>query len=116
MDRGRIFTELTERNALRREAGLPLLDMREEFDRAVAVERWREWQAVVEAHADMREAIRQRIQSERQAQGRTMESVGGRWAVRVLADREFEEALARLGHVKPPLASKHLTSYGGATD
>ena len=37
MDKAKIFTELTLRNAVRREAKLPLLDMRVEFDHAVEV-------------------------------------------------------------------------------
>jgi len=44
-----IFTELTRRNAVRRQAQLPLLDMRDEFDRAVE---FTHWQAVCEEHAD----------------------------------------------------------------
>ena len=39
MDRAAIFTEITRRNALRREAGLPLLDVRQEFAHGVAVAR-----------------------------------------------------------------------------
>ena len=37
MDRAVIFTEITRRNAARRRACLPLLDVREKSDRAVAL-------------------------------------------------------------------------------
>jgi hypothetical protein len=116
MDRAAIFTELTERNALRREAGLPLIDMRREFDRAVALERWREWEDTVARFADLREAIRQDVLSEYRAQGRTMDSVGGRWLVRTRADREFEEVLRQRGFCKPPLPTRHPVAYGKAAD
>jgi hypothetical protein len=52
MDKAAIFTELTRRNALRREAGLPLLDVRQEFDHGVAKARWEEYQVVCDAHAE----------------------------------------------------------------
>ena len=42
VDRATTFTELPRRNAVRREAKLPLLDMRAEFDHEVEVAAWRE--------------------------------------------------------------------------
>ena len=50
VDKAAIFAELTERNALRREAKLPLLDLRDEFEHAVSLALWDEaW----EKHADL---------------------------------------------------------------
>ena len=42
IDRAAIVAELTERNALRREAKLPLLDLRYEFEDAVCRALWKE--------------------------------------------------------------------------
>jgi hypothetical protein len=42
VDKAEIFTELTLRNAVRREAKLPPLNVRIEFDHAVEVTAWRE--------------------------------------------------------------------------
>ncbi len=50
-----------ERNSLRREAGLPLLPMKETFEREVARA---EWRAIVEAHYDR---IASEILAERRA-------------------------------------------------
>ena len=49
IDRATIFAELTRRNAIRRQAQLPLLDMRNEFHRAVEFSRWK---TVCEEHSD----------------------------------------------------------------
>ena len=49
IDKAANLTELTRRNAIRRRAQLPPLDMRDEFDRAVG---FIHWKAVCEEHAD----------------------------------------------------------------
>ena len=49
VDRTAIFTELTKRNALRREARLPFLGMNDEFEHAVSRALW---DAAWERHAD----------------------------------------------------------------
>ena len=79
IDKAAIFTELTRRNAVRRRAQLPLLDMRDELDRAVE---FTHWKAVCTEHAD-------RVRSEVIAElsttfGREPQSAGGRWAVSIL--------------------------------
>ena len=73
IDKATIFTELTRRNAVRRQAQLPLLDMRDEFDRAVE---FTHWKAVCEGHA-------RRVRSEVIAElsKKLGQSTGGRWAV-----------------------------------
>jgi hypothetical protein len=61
IDRAAIFAELTQRNALRREARLPLLDLRYEFEDAVNRALWREaW----ERHADELARIRAHVTAE----------------------------------------------------
>jgi hypothetical protein len=80
IDKVAIFTELTRRNALRREAKLPLLDLRLEFTHAVEVATWREAR---EQHA--REITRTCDQVEADFRQRHCPdgglSVGGRWAI-----------------------------------
>ncbi len=115
MDKTAIFAELTRRNALRREAGLPLLDVRREFDDAVAIARWDEYQAVCDAQADLRAAIQAEVVEElRRETGRDHRlSVGGRWLIAARTRERFEAAMARMGFRRPPLPGKNLTIYGG---
>src|SRR5215212_404836 len=103
MDKAAIFTELTRRNALRREAGLPLLDLRREFDHEVALARWNEYQAVCDAHADLRAAIEAEVVEElRRRTGRDHRlSVGGSWLIAALTGQRFDAALARKGFRRP---------------
>ena len=112
-DRAQIFTELTKRNALRREAGLPLLNLREELEYQVTLDLWRAWVAVCEAHDGLRNEIRERILAEYLAEGRTMQSAGGRWLVETRTEAEFFSELARRGHVRPKTPSRHPVTYGG---
>jgi hypothetical protein len=79
IDKAAIFTELTRRNAVRRRAQLPLLDMRDELDRAVEFTRWK---AVWEEHADR---VRSEVIAELSKRlGGELQSAGGRWAVGIL--------------------------------
>jgi hypothetical protein len=84
IDKAAIFTELARRNAVRRQAQLPLQDMRDEFDRAV---KFTHWKAVCAEHAD-------RVRSEVIAElsktlGREPQSAGGRWTVSVLTLKQL---------------------------
>ena len=114
LNKAAIFTEITRRNALRREAGLPLLDVRAEFDHGVALARWEEYQAVCDAHADLRAEIQAEVIEElRRSTGRDHRlSVGGRWAIAARTQQRFEAALARKGHPRPPIPTRNLTIYG----
>ena len=114
MDKGAIFAEITRRNALRREAGLPLLDVRQEFEHGVAVARWREYQEACDAQADLRAAIQAEVVEElRRKTGRDHRlSAGGRWLIAARTRERFEAAMARMGFRRPPLPGKNLTIYG----
>ncbi|UYW29495.1 hypothetical protein OKC48_13625 [Methylorubrum extorquens] len=86
-DRGAIFSEILRRQALRREAQLPLLDVRAEYERAVEQAQWR-------AHAKTyREAVRAQVLAELRAKNGSQfgGSVGGRWAVRLLTEKRLQE-------------------------
>jgi hypothetical protein len=79
IDKAGIFTELTKRNAVGRQSQLPLLDMRDEFDRAVE---FTHWKAVCDEHADQVRSEVIAVLSE--TFGREPHSAGGRWAVGIL--------------------------------
>lgn len=65
MDTVAIFREITERNALRRQAQLPLLDTRAEFNHACAVARQAEWQAFCASKSADIERIQAEVIAER---------------------------------------------------
>lgn len=84
-DRGAIFSDILRRQALRREAQLPLLNVRAEYERAVEQARWR---AHVETYG---EAIRAQVLAELRAKNGPHfgSSVGGIWAVELLASNRL---------------------------
>ncbi len=114
LDEAAIFTSLTRRNALRREAGLPLLDVRAEFDHGVALARWEEYQAACDAQADLRATIQAEVVEELRRRTRRDHrlSAGGRWLISHLTRERFEAAMARMGHPRPPIPTRNLTIYG----
>lgn len=65
MDKVAIFKEITERNALRKQAQLPLLDVRTEFDHACAVALEAEWRAFCAAMQADIDRIRAEVIAER---------------------------------------------------
>ena len=86
-DRGAIFSDILRRQALRREAQLPLLNIRAEYERAVEQARWR---AHIEKYG---EAIRAQVLAELRAKNGPQfgGSVGGMWAVRLLTEKRLRE-------------------------
>ena len=91
VDRSAIFTSILHRQALRREAHLPLLDVRAEYGRAVGFALWK---AHVERHY---ERIRAEVLSSRRAkhgEGWGLR-VGGRWVVEYETTRALRLLLRR---------------------
>ncbi|WP_158020143.1 hypothetical protein [Methylorubrum extorquens] len=86
-DRGAIFSDILRRQALRRGAQLPLLNVRAEYERAVEQA---QWQAHVETYG---EAIRAQVLTELRAKHvhQFRGSVGGMWAVRLLTEKRLRE-------------------------
>ena len=72
-DRGAILTNILIRQNLRREAKLPLLDVRREYERIVEQARWREH---VDQHYE--EGRAQVLRDYRERLGSEMLSAGGR--------------------------------------
>ena len=118
MDRSAIFSETTRRNALRRSHGLPLLDVRAEYDHAVAVAAERDYQGLCDEHADEREVIRQQVLAEyRERFGPNFgHSMGGRWAVGEMTRKRFAAFMAnkyRASQSTTPV-SRNSVTYGEA--
>jgi hypothetical protein len=108
VDKAAIFTELTRRNAVRREANLPLLDIHAEFVHAVEVAAWRE--ASVK-HADDMARIEQDVLIEMRARRGVAfpQSIGGHWIVRFEVTKRILALLAADG-VHPP-TRRHSIVY-----
>lgn len=92
-DRGAIFSDILRRQALRREAQLPLLDVRAEYERAVERVRWR---THVERYG---EAVRAQVLAELRTKNGPQfgGSVGGLWAVRLRTEKRLREMFDREG-------------------
>ena len=118
MDKAAIFHAVTRRNALRRENGLPLLNVQHEYAHEDSVASHHEYQAECQEHAGEREIIRQQVMAEYQARfgpdfGGTM---GGRWAVGHLTHQRFTAYMAdKYALVQPDgAAARYPIMYGGA--
>jgi hypothetical protein len=106
VDRAAIFAELTKRNAVRREAKLPLLDLHDEFEYAVSLALWDEaW----EQHADELRRIRAEVAAE---YGRYQSTAGRMFLGSKFLERAYD-FLARYG-VYPPIP-RHSIRYGEDT-
>lgn len=90
IDRAATLTSILRRQALRRLAQLPLLNIRAEYERAVEQAHWR---AHVEEHG---ETVRAQVFAElRSRHGPQFGySVGGLWAVRLRTERRLRDTFA----------------------
>lgn len=85
MNRAAILHQILGRNALRREARLPPLDVPAEYHRAVALAYWRE---VYDAHYEaVREEIVHHLMHKHGRDHRL--SAGGRWLIEAMVSREL---------------------------
>lgn len=91
VDRAAIFASILTRNALRREAHLPLLDVRVTYERELAQALWR---AHVNEHY---EAVRAEVVARLRARfgKRWGGSAGARWHVEIETDRELRRRFRR---------------------
>lgn len=92
VDRAAIFTSVLKRNALRREAHLPLLDVRVTYERELAQALWR-------AHANEHyEAVRAEVVARLRARfgPKWGFSAGARWHVEIETDRELRRIFRRI--------------------
>jgi hypothetical protein len=115
MDRAAIFTELTQRNALRRQAKLPLLDLHVEMTLAVEIEAHRAYTEQCQTYDDDRQNIMADVLSElRMTRGADFPgSIGGWMLVGLMTDQRFR-AIMEIEHgLKAPAStSRHPIKYG----
>lgn len=111
MSKADLFTEATKRNLLRRDAGLPLLNIREEMAKAQNALDWKHFAEICAQHAAVRDRIAARMKAELAANGFDCLSYGGRFALNAKVEAEFRDYLRGIG-VKIPTVK--ATRYGGA--
>jgi hypothetical protein len=116
MDKAAIFTAILRRNKLRRDNGLPTLDVRTEYSHEVSIAEQREFWEFCEQHADEREVIHQQVVKEFCAEhgAATTLTMADQWRLRVLGRKRFEEIMARrFGIARPPsVAGRNPIIYG----
>lgn len=100
-DRVQLFADLTRRNAVRRQAQLPLLNIPAEYARAIELFRWK---AICKHH---RERVQGQVIAELARRlGREPQSAGGCWAIAALTLKR----LRAIHHSTRPAVGRHLFS------
>jgi hypothetical protein len=116
MDKAAIFRRVLARNALRRAALLPPLDVGLEYRRAVAEAEWREYERRCSAEADALARCREEAVAEcRNRFGPTFDArnFGSRILVASETDRRFREHMRGILGGDPPLPPvQHPIEYG----
>jgi hypothetical protein len=109
VDKTALFAEVAQRNAVRRDAKLPLLDLRAEFEHAVSVALWKEG---CERFDRELPRIKQEVLAELRAHrgADVPETVGGHWLVNYEVSRRFLALLAEHGVHRP--TPRHQITYG----
>ncbi len=114
MDRAAIFTEITRQNALRRESGLPLWNVREQFEHRVAQIESRKYMEYRRTFKSLYERIEREVLDKRGFKDRDIKSLGSfaRMGIGHETALIFEAELARMGIQKPKYSGKNTISYG----
>jgi hypothetical protein len=89
MDRAAIFAEVLRRNTLRREARLPALNVTEEYQFAVALATWKEFEAICDQHRDLHNEIRAAVIQELRDECVSRANTPGRDDSEAGCDRRF---------------------------
>ena len=107
MDKRAIANEIRQRNQLRREAHLPLLDERQELARAIQTAALSEYQEFCDRFADVRQRFVDEVLAERlQETGRDYSQTAmGMWSVRHTAFTRFRAWIAETYGVTWPPAT-----------
>lgn len=101
IDGAAILVDLADRNTLRLEHGLPLLDVEAEYARLIFIEHQREYHAVCDQHAAEFEAIRLQVLGDRSPPDTWL----GRWALGNRARSRFTAYMAERYGIHPPRRS-----------
>ncbi len=113
MTKSELFTAATKRNTLRREAKLPLLNIRDEIEKAQNVLDWKDFADICQQHNAVRDRIAARIRAELAARGRDCLSYGGRILLATKVEIEFRAFLRGIGVKIPKVMTG--TRYGSAS-
>jgi hypothetical protein len=120
MDKAALLAAILERNALRRAALLPPLDVGLEYHRAVAEAEWREYERRCSAEADALARCREEAVAEcRERFGPAFDprNFGSRILVARETDRRFREHMRAVLGGDPPLPPvRHPLGYGSARE
>jgi hypothetical protein len=118
VDKSALFFAVLKRNALRRAACLPLLDVREEYRRAVAEAAWREFEQRCATEAEALARCRAEAVAHCRARfgpGFDPRNFGSRILVARETDRRFREHMRAVLGGDPPLPPvRHPLGYGSA--
>ncbi len=110
MGKSELFTKATKRNALRRESGLPLLDIRAVIANDQNVLDWKGFADVCQQHKAVRDRIALRIKAELATKGCDCLSYGGRILLATKVEIEFHDFLRGIG-VKIPTVNGARYGY-----
>ena len=112
MDKSVLLADIFQRNAVRRQANLPLLDVRAELQRAVTAAQQQDWNAFCAAHREKRDQIEAAVLAELRLYNgpHFPASSSSRLAVAKLTNEQFERFAASLGVHKPIV--RDTVSYG----
>ena len=114
LDRAAFFTEITKRNEIRRQAQLPLLDVRAEIAHAEALAALKEYDAFCDQYKAKLDEFRAEVLAEERAIKPTLVTPrGGRLAISVQAQRRFKAWIDEtFGITKPAFEPKNSIIYG----
>jgi hypothetical protein len=111
VDKAAIFMELTIRNAVRRDAKLPLLDVRAEFNHAVSLALWKEGRERFDCEIPrIKQKVVAELQQTRGPEFDEYRSAGARWLVGYKVAERYNALLADHGCHRPTL--RHQIVYG----
>jgi hypothetical protein len=105
--RADLFTAATKRNALRREAGLPLLIIRDEIEKQQNVLDWKNFADICQQNEAVRDRIEARIRAELALKGFDCLSSGGRMMLNIKVQKEFHRVLRGIGVKIPTVKGTH---------
>lgn len=114
MDKAALFTQITRRNELRREAHLPLLDVRTELDHAAQLAATQEYDDFCAQHEAKLKEFRNAVMTERRSKDPNYgHTKMGWWSVNHEAQQRFENWIEQtFGITRPDFRPKNLVSYG----
>lgn len=114
MDKAVLLADVLRRNALRRQAQLPLLDVRAELEHACMVAQLQDYRAFQDAHKDVLDRIRADVLAElRQRYGPEFpDGFGSRLMLAIRVDERFARYAQTQG-MRKPSHGRNAVSYGG---